>query len=170
MITNPNEERIKQIRESQSYRLEWAYGKDIEFLLSLLDRQAAGDVAFEWFNDWPTINGFYWLRGWRHYGDLPINVDGNSFWMMFNIAKNHRTDLDDSEDVQFLGPITPYSAITAATRMQQACVGKVRERKETWEKASENFLAKAFATEDQLIITALESLTVDQIERKNYDE
>lgn len=59
-----------------------------------------------WTNEWPEVNGFYWLRGWRHYADLPIKVDGDEFWMMFNLAASHRMDLGDSEDVEFLGPFT----------------------------------------------------------------
>lgn len=94
------------------------YHPDFHFLLSLVKEQEAGSSDGHWFNEWPTVNGFYWLRGWRHYGDLPINVEGETFWMMFNITRSHRTDLDDSEDVQFLGPIAPYSAISAATAMR----------------------------------------------------
>lgn len=62
----------------------------------------------QWLNEWPTVDGFYWLRGWRYYTDLPIKVEGDTFWMMFNASRNHKKDLDDSPNVQFQGPIIPF--------------------------------------------------------------
>lgn len=61
----------------------------------------------QWSTDWPQVSGFYWLRGWRHYIDLPIKVEGDTFWMMFNQSRSHKSELNDSSTVQFQGPITP---------------------------------------------------------------
>lgn len=98
--------------------------------LSIVKGQEASDVPRYWFSEWPTVNGFYWLRGWRHYGDLPISIDGDTFWMMFSLARHHREDLNDSEEVQFLGPVTPYSTVTAALAMRSLCVEKVKSHKD----------------------------------------
>lgn len=132
-------------------------------------------TATEWFSDWPAENGFYWLRGWRHYGDLPIKVDGDTFWMMFNLASNHRTDLDDSEDVQFLGPVTPYSAVSAATQMRLLCMETVKDLCGEWlgqvskewdERPDLSFDAAERVAAADKIITALESVTFDTEKKK----
>lgn len=65
--------------------------------------------ARTWSYDWPDVNGFYWLRGWRHYKDLPIKIEGDTFWAMFGTARYDKADLSDSRP-QFQGPITPIEA------------------------------------------------------------
>lgn len=180
------QERLGQIRErlaahraelAKYWNQEWAKGNalhyndapdDIDFLLSLIDSRApvdsqgAGDESPHWFNQWPATNGFYWIRGWRHYGDLPINVDGEWFWMMFNLAKNHRTDLDDSEDVQFLGPITPHTAIAAATAMRTACVATLRQIAADYDNVAQPNNGAAISKQAVLYAARqVESLTLD---------
>lgn len=57
-----------------------------------------------WSKEFPTVMGWYWMRGFRQYRTLPVEVNGSKFSMMFGVGLY---DAEDAAEAEFTGPITP---------------------------------------------------------------
>jgi hypothetical protein len=58
-----------------------------------------------WSKAFPQVSGWYWMRGFRQYRMLPVEVNGSSFGMMY--GNGVLFFARDAEGCEFLGPIIP---------------------------------------------------------------
>lgn len=182
------QERIAQIRERQRTRPIEAV-EDIEFLLSLLDRQAAGAVEdlqtiapppdFKWPK--PTLAGYDYalsmaeLNGFdnvTHAIITAVKLRDAGVGLIQLVAEEIAADLGYQggyENQRDLTAAIQKAINDTATRMRDACVAKVGSMAEQWRqeasKAGRMFSDKTnVATQ---IATALESIELDQVEQSS---
>jgi len=59
-----------------------------------------------WGKGWPT-SGWYWMRGFRQYRPLPVEINGDTLSMMYSTGSYTRADLKGGEE---FSPIQPPKA------------------------------------------------------------
>lgn len=134
--------------------------KDIDFLLSLLDSPAAGDgqrtPSVLWVSANNDQSGCFDAHKHRHYDDDVQYLHGGDFNASY-------------EDLLRAASLREQNA---ATRMRDACVAKVKETKfihhvDCSTAVHQESVCNCFAaTITTRLIAALQSLTLDQVERK----
>lgn len=127
-----------------------------------------------WTKEFPHVEGFYWAR--RTQTNAPgltvIQVwQYEDEWFAYRFA--NQNDIETKDFVrslyEYLGPISPASAIDATIRMRSACIEKVKEMKRDWlihfkQTNKPEYFALAEGADE--IISKLESVTIQEQEKQ----
>lgn len=74
-----------------------------------------------WIKGWPDVNGWYWMRNFRHYRMLPVELSDSGIAVMFSFAifTKSDTDIQEAEFCHIPPPVPSPSGITGRDETKQ---------------------------------------------------